>query len=261
MLYVVCCLLIILQEVIELENLNKHLKNKVRHLQTERDTLHSLIRKHLPKCVGHPEIETSNIEKDTADKTAREEPEGNNEENKSANVAEVTWTMSHPSETVNYVDSMREASESSQISQVKNQFTNGAANHADTSTKEGISTTFSDQPVWPGMMVQAPPSQLPQNIPFQDGVIPDAKGNFVWPGVSHFTASAMAARGDQTIETQSAGTPNPPNTSIPDVDQPLVIDLSADRFSKTGSQENDAVKAESPSTHTSTKIIGHYFIQ
>ena len=154
-----------------------------------------------------------------------------------------TWTMSSPTETVNDVKAVGQQSKSSQISPIKHELMEQAAHHE--AARKTMIAPFTGQPVWPAM-VQSPP-QLGINIPFQNQAVtvPDREENFLWSGIGAPPATS-----------------NPANLSIPDLDQPLVIDLSADRFNRTSSQRSEAVKAESsPATEQKTEIIGHYIIR
>ena len=116
--------------------------------------------------------------------------------------------------------------------------------------RKTTNASLTDQPVWSGM-VPIPP-QLRMNIPLQAVTVPDLGKSSVWSGVG---ASPVTNR-DYTTESQYVTTSNPASLSIPDLDQPLIIDLSADRFNRT----SEAVKAESSPGEQTTKIIGHYTI-
>ena len=165
-----------------------------------------------------------------------------------------TWTMSSPTETVNdvIIEAVGQKSKSSQISPVKHEVIDEAA-HREAARKTMVAS-FTGQPVWPGM-VQSPP-QLGMNIPYQAVTVPDPGKSYVWSGVG----ASPATLADHTTQPLSVATSDPANLSIPDLDQPLIIDLSADRFNRNSSQRSEAVKAES-SPAREQKIIGHYIIR
>ena len=145
------------------------------------------------------------------------------------------WTMSSATETD--VEAVGQESKSGQISPVKREVIDEAANRE--AARKTMVASFTGQPVWPGV-VQSPP-QLGRNIPYQAVTVPNPGKSFVWYGVG----ASPATLTDHTTQPPSVATSDPANLSISDLDQPLVIDLSADRFNRTSSQRSEAVEADS----------------
>ena len=240
-----------------MENANKELRLKIKRFQQERDTLHSLIRKHLPKCISRPEIETSNMETDASNKTAVEKVvvESRRQAAEVPNkTTAATWTVTNPTETVNVADAMDrknvgEMSGSSQIPQVKSEPTEERKIHPD--VKGPAVVTTAGHVIWPGMVQAAQPGV---NITTH-GVTADLR-NAQWPELTTMYVPPVVHL-DHPVSQ-----PHVPQYSadlnIPNLDQPLVIDLSPDRFNRTPRTESTSAETTQQNT---IKIIGHYVIR
>ena len=154
--------------------------------------------------------------------------------------AAATWTVSKPTETVNVTDAMERnqihMSESNQKPEVKRESVEEVKINPDVVKGAGV-VTPAGPVIGPGM-VQVSTQPGATNIPTHGA---GAMGPH-WSGLSTVQVPPMAH-----VDNPACQPPVPQystDLTIPNLDQPLVIDLSADRFNRTASKGSHRVYSQ-----------------
>ncbi len=184
----------------------------------ERKALYSVIGKHFPTCLKHPEME---LEAATNDAPTDKEPSGSSmtaaptetKEETGASVQAKTWTMSKPTETGTVAQVVPEY-KPNQAPDVKEPMKASSVQG-----REAVAGTGVFVPVWPGVVpVQTQPWMHPQTVV-----------NQLWPGAPQSVAPLLSqyrAASEMTTPAQSS-VHDSGDLSIPD--EPLVIDLEGEK--------------------------------